>query len=202
MKMVLHLAVSLMFVQTAQAVNDSDFYIGAQYSNQKIKSSSDINLNTSGMTLGYQLNQYIAFETRLNIGISDYSSLCPCGDEYKEHVYKQEVDNQASLFIKGTYPFSDDFSVYALAGITKNSYNLETKSHYTVVEENSSVTTVILHDTGKHSESGFTYGVGINYQISKAFSAFLDYQILPDLTVSSLEASNWESASIGVNYTF
>jgi len=138
----------------------------------------------------------------LNIAASEYSSLCACGNEYKEHVYKQEIDNQASLLIKGTYPISDNFNVYALAGITNSDYSLETKNHHTVVEGNSTVTTVMFQDTGKHSENGFTYGLGINYQISKEFSAFIDYQVLPELAVSTLDSSRWQSASIGINYTF
>ncbi|MCJ8294627.1 MAG: porin family protein [Colwellia sp.] len=196
------LTLPLMFMLTAQAANENDFYMGVQYSNQKISSSSDINLDSAGIVLGYQLNQYLAFETRLNIGTSEYSSLCACGDEYKEHVYKQKVDNQASLFVKGEYPISNDFSVYALAGITNSSYSLETKNNYTIVEGNSSVTSLMFTDTGKHSESGFTYGIGINYQLSKKISAFFDYQVLPDLAVKTLDSSSWKSANIGINYTF
>lgn len=198
----LTLTLTLMFQLTANAASESTWYIGAQYTNQKITSSSDIKLDTAGIILGYKLNHYFSFETRLNIGVSDYSSSCPCGDEYKEHVYKQDIDNQGSLFIKGSYPLYNDFSIYALVGYTKSSYNLETKNHFTVVEGNSSITTVMFEDTGNHSENGFTYGVGLNYQITKTFSAFLDYQVLPDLTVDILDSSSWKSASIGINYTF
>ena len=193
---------SIMYLPTVHASNETNFYIGIQYSNQKITSSSDINLDTAGVVLGYQLNRYFSFETRFNIGTSKHSSLCACGDEYKEHIYKQEIDNQASLFVKGTYPIYNDFSVYALAGITNSSYSLETKNHYTVVEGNSTVTSVMFKNTGSQSESGFTYGLGINYQISKKLSVFLDYQVLPNLAVSTLDSSSWKSASIGVNYSF
>ncbi|MBU2892235.1 porin family protein [Colwellia sp. D2M02] len=194
------LALSLIFTLTAQAENESDFYVGVQYSNQNIESSSD--LSTAGVILGYQFNQYFSLETRLNMGVSEYSALCPCGEEDGYYVYKQKIDNQGSLLIKGTYPILNDFSIYALAGVIKTSYSLETQSQYKIVEENTTVSEIRFQDTRDHSESGFTYGVGINYQISKKFSAFLDYQVLPDLAVSTLDSSNWNSASIGVNYTF
>jgi opacity protein-like surface antigen len=193
---------TLLYFPSAKAANETDFYMGVQYSNQKITASSDINLDTAGLILGYQLNQYLSFETRLNIGTSEYSSLCVCGEEHKDHVYKQEIDNQASLFVKGSYPIYNNFSVYALAGITNSSYRLETKNYSTAVEGNTTVTTVMFKDMGNKSESGFTYGVGINYQISKEFSAFLDYQLLPDLSDPTLDSSSWKSASIGVNYSF
>jgi len=196
------LTTPLMYLPTVQAADETNFYVGVQYSNQKITSTSEINLDTAGVVLGYQFNQYFSLETRLNIGNSDYSSLCACGDEYKDHVYKQEIDNQASLFIKGSYPISNDFSVYALAGITNSSYSLETKNHHSVTDGNKTTTKVTFKDMGTNSESGFTYGLGINYQISKKFSGFLDYKILPDLAVSTLDSSSWKSASIGVNYTF
>jgi opacity protein-like surface antigen len=194
------LALSLMFTLTAQAADENDFYAGVQYSNQNIASSSDI--GTAGVILGYQFNQYFSLETRLNIGVSEYSSLCPCGEGNGDYVYKQEIDNQGSLFIKGTYPILNDFSIYALAGVIKTSYSLEIQNQYTIVEGNTTVSEITFQDTGDHSESGFTYGVGINYQISKKLSAFLDYQVLPNIAVSTLDSSSWKSVSIGVNYTF
>ncbi|TPH14051.1 porin family protein [Litorilituus lipolyticus] len=192
----------LLLSMTSQAQNNSGFYIGVQYSNQKITSSSDVNLDTAGVTFGYQFHQYFSLETRLNIGTSEYSSVCACGEENIEHVYKQEIDNQASIFIKGLYPINNDFSVYALAGITNSSYNLNTKSFRSVVDGDRTITQVKLKDTETHSDNGFTYGLGINYKISEKFSIFLDYQILPDLVVSTLGSSSWKSANIGVNYNF
>jgi len=196
------LTLSLMFMLTAQAADESAFYIGVQYSKQNIASSSDIDLNTAGVILGYQFNRYFSIETRLHKGISEYSSLCPCGEENGYYVYKQEIDNQGSLYLKGAYPLFDDFSIYALAGVSRTSYSLETQNQYTIVEGSTTTIAITFQDTGNHSERGFTYGAGINYQISKKFSAFLDYQVLPDLSVSTLDSSSWKSASIGVNYTF
>ena len=54
----------------------------------------------------------------------------------------------------------------------------------------------------KCSESGFNYGAGLNYKISEAFSLFIDYQVLPDLTIVSGTSSRWDSTNIGVNYSF
>jgi hypothetical protein len=44
--------------------------------------------------------------------------------------------------------------------------------------------------------------VGLNYKISEAFSLFIDYQVLPDLTIVSGVSSSWNSTNIGVNYSF
>jgi hypothetical protein len=81
-----------------------------------------------------------------------------------------------------SYPICNDFSIYALAGITSCSYSLETKNQHTITDGNKATTKVTFKGTGTHSE------------------VFLDYKILPDLAVSTLDSSSWKSASIGVNY--
>ncbi|WP_157828047.1 autotransporter outer membrane beta-barrel domain-containing protein [Paraglaciecola sp. MB-3u-78] len=54
----------------------------------------------------------------------------------------------------------------------------------------------------KHSENGFTYGTGLNYQITEAFTLFIDYQVLPELSIGIDDSSSWKSTNLGVTYTF
>ena len=173
---------------------ENSWYLGAQYSAQEVASSPDRELNTAGIIAGYQINKFFALETRFNIGTSGYSNKYSPDQEYKE-----DIDTQASLFIKGSYPISNTFSIFALAGVTKSKYEITTTAHHTDIDGNY---TQVYPSFITCSESGFNYGVGLNYKISEAFSLFIDYQVLPDLTIVSGVSSSWNSTNIGVNYSF
>ena len=58
-------------------------------------------------------------------------------------------------------------------------------------------TTVTYPSLIKFSESGFSYGLGLNYRLTDALTVFVDYKVLPELMGSS-----WKSASLGASYSF
>ncbi|MCJ8297113.1 MAG: porin family protein [Colwellia sp.] len=195
MKILLPLTCTILAsIYTSSVCADNSWYLGAQYSVQEVASLPDRELNTAGIVAGYQFNKFFALETRMNIGTSGYSHSRSSDQEYKE-----DIDIQASLFIKGSYPISNTFSIFALAGVSKSKYEITTTRHHTDIDGNY---TQIYPHIIKHSESGFNYGVGLNYQISEAFSLYIDYQVLPDLVISSRDLSSWNSTNIGGSYTF
>lgn len=189
---------ALTFGFTVHAADQSNWYVGAQFSAQEVTSFPDRDLNTVGVVAGYQYNKFFALETRFNAGTSGYSSSFN-GYGSSDDVYKEDIDTQASLFIRATYPIFNSFNIYALAGATKSNYEITTSSIDIDLEGNS--TTTYPHII-KHSESGFTYGIGLNYQITEAFTLFIDYQVLPELAISSDSGNSWKSTSLGINFAF
>lgn len=174
-----------------------DWYIGTQFSAQEVESVPDREFDTVGLMAGYQYNQYFSIETRLNKGTSGYSSIMYVNGLHDQK-YKEDIDYQASLFIRASFPVYEAVNVYALAGVTKSKY--EITSSATSVDKDGNVTTTYPYII-KLSESGFSYGVGVEYQINNSFNVFVDYKKLPDLDVAS-QMSNWKSVSLGLNYSF
>jgi outer membrane autotransporter protein len=52
------------------------------------------------------------------------------------------------------------------------------------------------------TESGITYGVGLNYKVTNNVDLFFDYLILPNWEPLSTNSENWNSINIGFNYVF
>ena len=183
---------------TFSAHCENDWYLGAQYSAQEVTSLPDRDFNTLGIIAGYQYNQFLSFETRFSKGISGYSDPLYVSDSTNAE-YKEDIDNQASFFIKASYPIISSFNVYALAGMTKSKYEITTTLSQIDIEGN---TTTTYPHMIKKSESGFSYGVGLSYQVYEYFYLFIDYQVLPELEIVSGGSLGWKSSSFGVNYAF
>ncbi len=179
---------------TANASNESSLYLGAQYSAQELTLLPNRDFQTAGIIAGYQYNQFFSLEARFNTGISGYSSHPFSENGFSDAEYKEDIDSQASLFLKASYPIFNSFNIYALAGMTQSKYEITTISSFTDIE---GITTDTYPSLIKLSESGFSYGLGLNYQMTSAFIVFFDYKILPDLMGSS-----WKSASFGASYSF
>jgi opacity protein-like surface antigen len=183
---------------SVHAEEENNWYLGAQYSAQEVTSLPDRKLKALGVIGGYQYNKYFALETRYNTGTSGYSSPFYVNGSPNEE-YKEDIDTQASLFIKASYPIFNSFSIYALAGVTKSKYEITTSSSHTDLEGNTTTTYPHIIEL---SESGFTYGAGLNYRVTEAVALFIDYQVLPDLKVGSGRSNSWKSINLGVNYAF
>jgi len=189
--MVLTAAASFLVFKT-QAADENSWYLGAQYNLHEIDDNSDKGLNTLGAIAGYQYNEYFGLETRFNIGTSGYYKTFYIRGSKGE--YKEDIDTQVSLFIKASYPIYTALNVYALAGVAKSKHDL------TIIESHNDIrpTPYII----SYSESGFSYGLGLNYEVLPNFKVFIDYKILPDLKRDSLSISSLNSLSFGVNYSF
>jgi opacity protein-like surface antigen len=162
------------------------WYIGALYNKQDVSTFSH-DFKSAGLILGYQYNKYLSLETRLSTGTSGYTSLYgPTKGDYKE-----DIDTQSSFLIKATYPIFKSFNVYGLAGYSNTAFEVK----FSADDKNADILAIDQTETA----SGFSYGIGLNYQINKQFNIFVDYQVLPEITFFS---KGLRSTSIGVNYCF
>ncbi|WP_286272650.1 porin family protein [Thalassotalea hakodatensis] len=174
---------------------EDSWYIGAFYNTQEISPVRDF--NSAGFIAGYQYNEYFALETRFAAGTSGYSG--SYGGTKPEGSYKEDIDTQASLLIKASYPLFDSFKVYGLAGYSNTKLEINGLG-----QDKGSVGTITddLPFKRSESESGFSYGFGLDYQINAQLKVFVDYQILPDFEPNSSFSRSWKSTTIGVNYSF
>jgi len=189
--MVLTAAASFLVFKT-QAANEDSWYLGAQYNLHEIDDNSDQGLSTLGAIAGYQYNEYFGLEARYNIGTSGYYHTVYVRGSKGE--YKEDIDTQASLFLKVSYPIYTALNIYALAGKTKSKHDL------TIIESRNDIrpTPYIM----SYSESGFSYGLGLSYEVITDFKVFIDYKILPDLKMDPINIYNMNSLSFGGSYAF
>ncbi len=205
MKKILPLMLTILtstYVTTASA--DNSWYLGALYNAQQV-SDFDRDFNSAGIIAGYEFNAYIALETRLTKGTSGYSSSYSVERQdssiifSEDGYYKEDIDVQASLLIKASYPIFKTLSVYALAGYTTT--KLATSGFYQQYDSDGN-----KMGNGSYGDSetnnGFSYGIGLNYQFNEKLSLFVDYQVLPDYDIYPRFTKSWESVAIGVNYSF
>ena len=198
MKRILPLTFTILTSTYATTVNaENTWYLGALYNAQEI-SMQGRDFNAAGIIAGYKFNENFALETRFNLGTSGYSSFYGT-PESPEGDYKEDIDTQASILIKASFPIFESFNLYGLAGYTKTKLEISGLG-----QTNDSNGNIIGNYSFKHTESegGFTYGIGVNYQINEQFNIFVDYQVLPDFEPSSNFSKSWKSTSVGVNYSF
>ncbi|WP_057831180.1 outer membrane beta-barrel protein [Colwellia sp. TT2012] len=195
MKKILPLTFTILVSAYASSVCAEDsWYFGALYNAQE--SSRDF--NTAGVIVGFQYNNYLALETRFSTGTSGYSSFYGTPEDPWGN-YSEDIDTQAAILLKASYPIFDSFKLYGLAGYTKT--KLETNGLGQTNDSNGNITG---NYPFKHTESenGFSYGLGLNYEINAQFSIFIDYQVLPDFEPNSSFSKSWKSTTIGANYSF
>jgi OOP family OmpA-OmpF porin len=111
---------------------------------------------------GYSINQYIGIEAR---GIK--TIVAEDGGEI-EHI---------GLFIKPSYPITDNTTVYGLVGWAKTT------------------TTGSLRET---DVDGLAFGAGVDYSVTQNISLFADYERL----FQESDAPKLDAISIGANYKF
>lgn len=183
---------------------DNSWYLGALYNAQQV-SDFDRDFNSAGIIAGYQYNAYFALETRITKGISGYSSSYsvdipdPSFIFSEDGYYKEDIDVQASLLVKASYPIFETLGVYALAGYSTT--KLTTSGFYQQYDsDGNKMGNGSYGDT--ETNNGFSYGIGLNYQFNEKLSLFIDYQVLPDYDIYTSVTKSWESVAIGVNYSF
>jgi opacity protein-like surface antigen len=196
MKKLLPLTLAILaLARTSSACAEDSWYLGALYNAQDI-SSDDREFNTAGIITGYQYNKYFALEARLNTGVSGYSTSLTF-NQASDINYKEDIDSQASLSIKLSYPIDKSINLYVLAGYTTT----KIKMNRSMIITDSNGAVIFPYDF-KTTYSGSSYGVGLNYQLNERFNLFIDYQVLPDFDPVSNYSKNWKSTNIGVNYSF
>lgn len=173
----------------------SDWSIGLFHANQEYTKQK--NFEAVGLLIGYQFTEHFSLEARLAKGTSGhrrFSPSIPSG-------LGEDINWQRGLFVKASYPISDDLNIYALAGYS--STRVDVLSYIMRYDENGE-----LFDEGPYNytkdNKGFSYGAGLNYQITERFSLFAEHQVLPDydFEVIGKANKNWQSLNVGISYHF
>jgi len=152
-------------------------------------SQPGLNMNFDGamliIKLGYDFNEYFGAEVRLG----------GTGED-KQPLGATTVEMGAgflSAFIKPQYPISRDFRVYGLVGAT----------NATFTREQITTTGVILLDS-EISKTGFSYGVGAEYDLGDRWSLggeWVQYWSDVELIRPGIKASIW-GAVANINFYF
>lgn len=201
MKKILLLTISILastYASTTLAEEVNGWYLGALYNSQKISLYGSREFKSVGATAGYKINEIFSLETRLHTGTSGYSfDLSSFGSEGMK--YKQEIEYQGHLLVKASYSITEAFKVYGLAGYTKTKTEITTSLSHTDLSGNTNVTYPYQYS---ENIDGFSYGVGLDYQINNQFSVFVDYLILSDFDIYQNSSGSWNSLNLGINYSF
>ncbi len=157
---------------------EKDFYVGFGVSYGKLNTHFYEGKSTD-LTLkaGYDFSPYFGLEVRASTGIHEFDEL--------SHEYSY------GFYIKPQYPITEELNIYALLGYGRSKLILEDAAesilnNYTV-------------------QDGFSYGVGIEYQLDPHYSLFIDAMRLIDESVVQDErpyAIKVDSFAIGINYRF
>jgi len=194
------------YISNASSSELSDWYVGAIYSSQDI-SIHGREFETVGGTIGYKYNEFISFETRISFGVSGFSAdvpyqiiendiLATVSNGYIE----QDVSTQVSLLIKASYPLTNNFNIYALAGVSSTKSQFKGGLQYSLSGSVESQKDIEWGESD--TDNGLTYGAGLNYKFSGGFSLFIDYQLFPELDNYSEISDDWSSVNAGFNYNF
>lgn len=192
------------------ASEQSGWYFGASFSVQEIENQSvvyvDKQFESAGIVGGYRLDEYFSVEARLNKGVSSHKSKVITVQGRGE--YEDDLSLQYSLLFKADYPIYEDFNLYLLAGVNKTE-----KDHITRRTTPDGKVVNLIDEIGS-SDSGFTYGLGVSYEVSPRLALLVDYQVLPDekfdFTLIDAEgnrseqeaSSKWEALNFMVTYRF
>lgn len=185
---------SLLSIYTSTATAESSWYIGAIYNTQEI-SIHQRDFDTAGVLAGYQIDKNLALEARYAKGVSGYSS------KYlnSNRKYSEDIDTQASLVFKAFYPIAHSLNIYGLAGYTHTKLEFQGYGQFNDMDGN---ITGQYPFKANHTDSGFSYGMGLDFQLNSRLNLFVDYQVLPDFEPNSSVSRNWKSTTVGLKYTF
>lgn len=167
-------------------VDNAAFYIGLGAGQAAINDDTTSEEITSTMIMlqaGYQYNAYIALEGRVSFGFNtdyDPGTTANTGGEYDSDI------SSWGIYVKPMYPVTDAFDIYALLGYGGVQLgNLENGDAY---------------------ESGFQWGLGVQYEVVENVLIFADYVKLYDDTGFDYRAQhddvNADAWTVGLSYKF
>lgn len=167
----------------------SNWNIGVMYTDQDV-GFGDRDMKTAGLILNYKLTEHYSFEARIAKSVKEHKLdwVNPIGN------YREKIDYQNALYFKAAYPIFREFTLYGLAGYTESELEIESFGE----RQDGS----FYPATFEHKESGFAYGVGLDYEINSQFSIFVEHQKLPNYEVGSIVSYDWKITSLGINYRF
>lgn len=160
-----------------------DVYAGASLGQVQVKESPlSVDLNTFTAFAGYQVAPNFAVEARLGVGAGD-DSIGEVGADVDV-----SVNHQLQLLGKGNYDFNQVVSVYGLLGVAKTKYDMD--FNFDGITGSESI-----------SETGLTYGAGLELALAHNLTARLEYQVLPSVEEEGSK-SDARSMSVGLSYRF
>ena len=165
-------------------VNSSGVYIGTGIGTMAVNFDfygEEFSAKTMMLQAGYAYSQYAALEARVTFGCcSDYDT----GSNTNVTAYNGTMSSWG-MYVKPMYPIND-FSVYGLLGY----------GGVMISELNG----------GDAYESGFQWGLGMQYAYTERMSVFVDYLSLYDDAgfdyvgaTGNVDSDTW---TIGLNYRF
>ena len=166
------------------APSDAGFYVGGAYGygNSDIHSAYttpsnnllvlDDSLSTDAFMLqgGYKVNPYFAVEARYWF-VGDESEKFVLTVNGAPSPWAGDVDYETSacgIYVKPMYPVTDSFDIYALLGYG----SISSDSTYTATGRSPS--------TASYDDGGFSWGLGISYDVTQHLSLFVDYVSIYD----------------------
>lgn len=155
-------------------------------------SYSPSELDSLGLTLGYNWSQYISIEARMNKGTDSKSVLVPIFNTNYE--ISEDIKWQGSILMKASYPVYGDLSVYGIAGYAKTKFDRDTVKG--VFDENRELVGITPYNFIR-TEEGATYGFGIDYKANNKVNLFIEHQVF-----NSNKNDGWDSINFGIRYNF
>ncbi len=183
-KIVLSALTALAIGNSSLEAENSGLYLGLGYAYTNIElgvsddffrlPAFDVATDSVVILAGFDFNEWLGIEGRYYWNVSsavvDFYDDYGILDEYKAESF--------AFYIKPQYSF-DMVSIYALLGITMNDYTLLLQSS---------------------SDTLFSWGLGIKFNFTESFGAFVDYTDLGETdTILTTGLSSW---NFGLSYKF
>lgn len=174
----------------AQANAEPKFYAGIGYSHATLEAATaldasvDFELPMTTFQVGVQISPNLKIEGRYGINAGDYEH--SASDSIAVYHETYEVASYWAALAKIGVPLNQSLSVYGMVGFNKLEVDYHGEAYIPSVAK-----TVRVSDTA--SDSGLTYGAGLEVNLSESFALNGEYQVMFD---------NVSSFNIGLNYRF
>ena len=163
---ILAITFSLMLTSTALA---KDFYFGAQINNNY---ADEDELKSANITIGKFLTENFSIEGRFGYGFGEQSKQ----SEFAEFEISSafSIKDQFGLYAKYHFtPLEGNLRFFGIAGYSKIKIAGNSVLNDRLDDE-------VTYSSFTDTEGGFSYGIGVAYDISQSFSITVDYLRLVD----------------------
>ncbi|MGF1692966.1 porin family protein [Photobacterium kagoshimensis] len=179
MKKLLALAIVSTIGFGATAAQAEGLYVGGdlQLQQQTMKGNGDkqkTKLGSINGKVGYEVNEYFSVEGRAGMGVKSG----------KYNAVKAKEKYNVGAYALASYPITDAFSVYGLAGYSYGKVSLEDKGH-----------------KEKASLKGLSYGIGAKYKVTEQIALTTEVGHYGKYKKGDTKVSK-EAVSLGVQYSF
>ena len=151
---------------------DRGFYVSAGFGKSRTGEGCfgvcDVRDRSWNASAGYQFNRHLAAE----IGYVDFGEWTVSGTVAGVPTSVLIKSKAIELLAVGMLPLTERFGFYVKGGIYRS--------------DSDSVTSGALAATGRENETGFTFGGGIEYLITRNIAARLEYQSYSDLATGAI----------------